>query len=545
MIRSPETRVENLAATLIDHDHVAESSPQEITMQEPSKQKEHWWDFGMVLSDINNEDASVDLMNIKEGLMDRRVATLHRSMSRGMGFALVDLKLYGFGHFAKVESVDFFVCDLNDASQPYEFRKAGQLIGPKISPIVIPFPETKQILVIATGRLRLGDSRDPPVKGPYCELLDLPSEDNGGLYKCKAISTLWDDTYGYVGCTPNSTSHAVVGNRLYIQITAGQWNYNQRLFCFDIKTHEWTEVEERADCPFLEPLDRFWRYLNDISRDKLFVVHVDSSGSELMHFVGFTSLTDLSGKRYLGKLEHREYLERIVTALPELEKLLTDKYSDYIGGAGWVMRLLPDDDNLFCLFLWLLGSNVTEYLLACKFKLCEGQRQNSDVAAMDADNDIATLGESSYDCEILSHTLYENPFLTNRMPLYVFTPAANYGEFLSSSCTLTLVTAYACLSVFAFLIIILLTTQCSMIVSSCNQRWNVCRLVDMDFQRVLSLCYYWCCSSCWPRCSLQRVMLPKREGMLTLLYLTFLGSVTCGFGLISLNTPSFPAGSFT
>ncbi|CAI0404544.1 unnamed protein product [Linum tenue] len=154
MIRSPETRVENLAATLIDHDHVAESSPQEITMQKPSKQKEHWWDFGMVFSDINNRDASVDLMNIEEGLMDRRVATLHRSMSR--------------------------------------------------------------------------------------------------------------------------------------------------------------------------------------------------------------------------------------------------------------------------------GTNVTEYLLACKFKLCEGQRQNSDVAAMDADNDIATLGESSYDCEILSHTLYENPFLWNRIPLYAFTPAANY-----------------------------------------------------------------------------------------------------------------------
>ncbi|CAI0423649.1 unnamed protein product [Linum tenue] len=148
----------------------------------------------------------------------------------------------------------------------------------------------------------------------------------------------------------------------------------------------------------------------------------------VMHFVGFTSLTDLSGKRYLGKLEHREYLERIVTALPELEKLLTDKYSDYIGGAGWVMRCWPDDDdNLFCLFLWLLGSNVTEYLLACKFKLCEGQRQNSDVAAMDADNDIATLVNQAMTARSCPIHYNENPFLTNRMPLYVFTPAANYA----------------------------------------------------------------------------------------------------------------------
>ncbi|CAI0400890.1 unnamed protein product [Linum tenue] len=38
----------------------------------------------------------------------------------------------------------------------------------------------------------------------------------------------------------------------------------------------------------------------------------------------------------------------------------------------------------------------------------------------------------------------------------------------------------------------------------------------MDFQRVLSLCYYWCCSSCWPRCSLQLVMLPKPKGILIL-----------------------------
>ncbi|CAI0400926.1 unnamed protein product [Linum tenue] len=413
-------------------DDVGDDAPSRYKLAIRRKPKqEHWWDFGMVFSSISTEEVTVDLMNIEECLIDRRVATLHESMGIGMSFALVDLKLYGFGNFPKMEwepeSVDFFVCDLNDRSYPYEFCKAGQLNGPKICPIVIPFPETKQILIIATGRFRCGDGRELPVKGPYCELLDLPSEDNGGLYKCKAISTPWDDTYGsvYLG-TPDSKAHAVVGNLLYIQIIAGEWNFELRLFCFDMKTHKWSEVEARAQCPFLQPLDGFWRSLNDISRDKLFVAHVDRSDSELTLFVGVTSLADLSKKTCHGKLDHREHLKRIVTALPTLEKLLTDKYSEYISGAGWVMPLLPDDDNSFCLFLWLEGSSIAEHLVACKFKLWEGQQQNSDVAAMDADNDIGTPRESSYDCEIMSHTLYADPFLLDRNPLYAFTPAANY-----------------------------------------------------------------------------------------------------------------------
>ncbi|CAI0400891.1 unnamed protein product [Linum tenue] len=70
-------------------DDVGDDAPSRYKLAIRRKPKqEHWWDFGMVFSSISTEEVTVDLMNIEECLIDRRVATLHESMGIGMSFAL-------------------------------------------------------------------------------------------------------------------------------------------------------------------------------------------------------------------------------------------------------------------------------------------------------------------------------------------------------------------------------------------------------------------------------------------------------------------------
>ncbi|CAN0864210.1 hypothetical protein LINGRAHAP2_LOCUS8891 [Linum grandiflorum] len=340
--------------------------------EEEEEEEEENFDFkdpdmwGVVFG-CSHSVLKVDLMNLKSGQIRHISVSPHpedspTDFSVTWSYAVVESKLFAVGGQPKyVEDPTFYgfpmpvyprevyFCDLRDAKKSVvdgeyclEFKIAATLNEAKISPFLVPYKDKIFIIANSCEEPRWTTTNTP------CEILHL----GGSEFHVEPLPSpefvTREDHF--------IDGHVVISNKLYIRVLTPK--RARSLYCLDMDAQDWKTSQEiphilKEVYPYGDK-----RPLNYVHGDKfLFTLEFDGEDPSVPSFSVeiFKEDGDVCNKIEVD-------LKPVVDSMR-----LPGRY--YIFD-GWV---LPCEENVFCLMLWMrdLTESRDTYICLCKFQLAD------------------------------------------------------------------------------------------------------------------------------------------------------------------------------
>ncbi|CAN0928191.1 hypothetical protein LINGRAHAP2_LOCUS36325 [Linum grandiflorum] len=373
------------------------------------------WNAGLVYARARGVTLCLINSARSQGKIKSRALHIKFERQAGMGFAVVDSNLYAFGALPGYDLQEFFVCDLNDSSP--KFKRGGELLTPKLAPIVIPYygKKKKKLFIIPCACF---DAYNVP-KNMSCEVVDLPCNENGGKYESRPLKAPFDKVYLMPRAAPVSMGVAVLGKYAYIKMSTRELGRGEHIVCLDMDAEEFvdpfsvtasaseravTTIESEHDkacrSTFSKAIYGLWEHVNFVCRDKLFVVRWTLDSQDVKICVTsnlWSAVQEIGLENQPSKLAHLG-LEH----LKELEEFFCSQLEDFRSVVqAWTLPFKSKEENTFSMFICYATRYGCGGLVVCNFKLVDLLAETDSI---DAD-----AGKSSrYKCKILSRASYKD-----------------------------------------------------------------------------------------------------------------------------------------